>query len=392
MSAFGSRPAPDPHKVEDLSVRFAINFQKCYGEGGYGKTFAASDKSSRDALAVKVVDTRRMKPEAILKECHILENLKHRNIIQVTGHGLGYEGKNQHLYFIFMEAATGGELFDEIIDGGPMTEQRALDCFCQLLDAITYCHIAGVAHRDLKLENVLKSQPGTSGSLKVIDFGLSHVYPRLPTGEIDRSQPLRDVCGSKSYAAPEVLAGRGYDGFQADMWSLGVCLFAMLSGFFPLDEACRSDWRFDRLLGAQRSGYSTVATIYTFYKRDWKHLSPAVIDLLDRLLQIEPTKRMGMEQAREHAWVTGKPLGPKDAYDDDGPEPVYRGYKCGDFETEELHVDPDDEPVYRSLGSALESPSMAAAALPGLVRQKGKINLQGVDDNLEDPFEALGLE
>jgi hypothetical protein len=125
-----------------------------------------------------------------------------------------------------------------------------------MLDGVNYCHIAGVAHRDLKLENVLLN---AEGKLKLIDFGLSHVYPvNRSTGFVDRSKPLRDVCGSKSYAAPEVLAAKGYDGFAADMWSLGVCLFAMLSGFFPLDEATEQDWRFPRLHVAQSHGASTV--------------------------------------------------------------------------------------------------------------------------------------
>merc|ERR1719450_1504017 len=154
-----------------------------------------------------------------------------------------------------------------------MPEPVARNFFCQMLDGVAYCHLAAVAHRDLKLENVLLNE---QGALKLIDFGLSHVYPRQADGSVDRSKPLRDVCGSKSYAAPEVLGGRGYDGFAADMWSLGVCLFAMLSGFFPLDEASNNDWRYPKLLEAQRSKRSTTVTVYGWYKRSPKHLSPEI--------------------------------------------------------------------------------------------------------------------
>merc|ERR550514_965887 len=142
-----------------------------------------------------------------------------------------------------------------------MTEAEARNFFCMMLDGLAYCHLAGVAHRDLKLENVLLNE---AGALKLIDFGLSHVYPRLADGvSVDRSKPLRDVCGSKSYAAPEVLASKGYDGFAADMWSIGVCLFAMLSGFFPLDEAATGDWRYPKLCEAQARRASTVAAVYS---------------------------------------------------------------------------------------------------------------------------------
>ena len=172
-----------------------------------------------------------------------------------------------------------------------------------MLDGVAYCHLAGVAHRDLKLENVLLNE---QGALKLIDFGLSHVYPRLADGvTIDRSRPLKDVCGSKSYAAPEVLASRGYDGFAADMWSLGVCLFAMLAGFFPLDEASSNDWRFAKLVEAQRQGRSTTAIVFGWYKRTCRHLTPEVIHMLDGLLTLDPSKRLSMEQTRAHPWVTG---------------------------------------------------------------------------------------
>ena len=79
-----------------------------------------------------------------------------------------------------------------------------------------YCHEQGVVHRDLKLENVLLSGENTC---KLCDFGLAHAYDMGPSGEVVRT-PLKEVCGSKSYCAPEVLAGLGYDGGLADMWSL----------------------------------------------------------------------------------------------------------------------------------------------------------------------------
>merc|ERR1719359_1414435 len=76
--------------------KFAVDFTKKYGEGGYGATFGASDKATGEALAVKIIDTRRMKPAAIQKECQILEVLTHANVISVKGHGLGVD-KQAHL-------------------------------------------------------------------------------------------------------------------------------------------------------------------------------------------------------------------------------------------------------------------------------------------------------
>lgn len=349
-----SRPETDPNKTAktDLATRFLIDKTKQFGEGGYGVTVGATDLQTGEKLACKIIDLRKSKKEAIAKECLILETLSHVHIISMRGHGVGYGGleENAHLYFIFMEVAEGGELFDQVMDHGQIPEQSARIWFCQMLDAINYCQLAGVAHRDIKLENVLLN--GDRSQAKVIDFGLSHVYPvDRSTGVtiVDRSKPLRDVCGSKSYAAPEVLGQRGYDGFAADMWSLGVCLFAMLSGFFPLDEAAPRDWRFNALLNAQRQGRSTVATVYQFYKRSPSHLSKSVIHMLDRMLDMDPARRMTMAEARQHPWVTGKLAPPSQDSDAvitvDGDEPLYRGINQSVLWDAPDHDMLDDEPV-----------------------------------------------
>lgn len=208
-----------------------------------------------------------------------------------------------------MEVSSGGELFSKLCDEHdnptPLTEDATRRFMRQLLAGVTHCHARGVAHLDLKLENVLLS---SDDAIKIIDFGLSHQYAptstATPQADWDRSVPLRAVCGSKSYAAPEVLAGTGYDGFEADVWSLGVCAFALLSGFFPLDEAGGGDWRFDRLRRAQPLGRSTVGTIFSWYQRDAGHLSGEVIELLDGMLTINPAHRMTMQQAARRSATT----------------------------------------------------------------------------------------
>ena len=287
----------DELAVEKMFARFSVNEKKKYGQGGYGATYAALDVEKQEELAVKVIDTRRMKPEAIMKECRILETLDHTNVISVKAHGPGMRKKNQHhLYFIFMELASGGELFDQVIDRGTnaMTEEVAKGFIRQLLAGVAHCHSKLIAHRDLKLENVLLT---SSGVVKIIDFGLSHVYSAAEDGTADRSKALTDMCGSKSYAAPEVLSGAGYDGFAADVWSIGVSLFAMLSGFFPLDEASAKDWRFPKLCEAQDRRRSTTRVVYSWYRRSASHLSDSVIMLLDHMLAIDPAKRATMAQA-----------------------------------------------------------------------------------------------
>jgi serine/threonine protein kinase len=129
------------------------------------------------------------------------------------------------------------------------------------------------------------------------------VYERGADG-LPIVKKLREVCGSKSYAAPEVLDGRGYEGFPADVWSCGICLFAMLAGFFPLDEASGSDWRFERLKLAAAAGHSVTVAIFGFYERECS-LSREVCQLIDRMLIVEPTRRLTITQSLSSPWVTG---------------------------------------------------------------------------------------
>jgi len=188
------------------------------------------------------------------------------------------------------------------------------------------------------------------------------------------------VCGSKSYAAPEVLSATalgGYDGFACDAWSLGVCLFAMVSGFFPLDEASTNDWRFARLQAEQARHVSTTGVVYGWYKRTTGHLSRELIDLLDRLLTIDPSKRLGLEEVAEHPWVTEQKLEPPNTEVNADDYPVYRSINVGAFELNPSAVDFDEMPVYRSLGGLSAEEEVL---MPGLVRQKANFDLRMGDE------------
>lgn len=100
-----------------------------------------------------------------------------------------------------------------------------------------------------------------------------------------------------------------YDGFRADYWSLAVALFAMVSGFFPVEEATQRDWRFARLAMMQLRGdgtQSTTRAIYDFYSRPCP-LSDALVQLLDLMLNIQPPRRLPLHQTLASPWVTVGP-------------------------------------------------------------------------------------
>lgn len=95
-----------------------------------------------------------------------------------------------------------------------------------MYSAIYYSHSNKIAHRDLKPENLLLDEQ--QQNLKLIDFGLSN--------SMRDSQVLKTACGSPNYAAPEIISGRCYSGIEADIWSMGVILYAMVCGSLPFDD------------------------------------------------------------------------------------------------------------------------------------------------------------
>ena len=279
---------PDRYMLRDTPARQQRNSDfellddaQQLGGGGYSQVFTARHKLTGEVVAAKIIKSAQAQAEYIQMELSILRTLSHPNIVVLRGHE-AMAADDQHA--IFFEVCEGGDLFAYVRRSGLLSEAEARPCFAQIVAAVAYLHEQGIAHRDIKLENVLLAKNGC----KLCDFGLAHAYS-APYDTAD-SRWLHEICGSKSYSAPEVLAGRGYDGFGADVWSCGVCLFAMLAGFFPYDEASETDWRYERATLAAASRTSTTRLIFGFYERPCV-LSPAAVQLIDLLLAIAPAHR-----------------------------------------------------------------------------------------------------
>ncbi|CAI5467982.1 unnamed protein product [Closterium sp. Yama58-4] len=223
------------------------------GKGQFGVVAECVERNSGRRLACKVVAARRQAMDAAGREAVALSLLKGcENIVTLEDVFIGEEGKGMVLV---MELATGGDLLTRIEQKGRIPESEARDLFKGVAMALKQCHDNGVIHRDVKPDNVLlfpaKSSPlgkipsesasptsvsprltlisdfrgrGCEFTAKLADFGIARV---LAPGEKSEG-----YAGSFPYEAPEVMAGKPYD-FSADIWSLGVTLYAMLSGKWP---------------------------------------------------------------------------------------------------------------------------------------------------------------
>lgn len=178
--------------------------------------------------------------------------------------------------YLIMEYASGGELFDYIVKHQRIQEKEACLFFQQLLSGIEYVSRLNIVHRDLKPENLLLD---FDKGIKIVDFGLSNTYK---TGEL-----LKTACGSPCYAAPEMIAGKKYNGTNVDIWSCGVILFALICGFLPFEDPNTSNL-YKKILSAD---FQTP-----------NYVSDEAKDLFHCILNTDPEKRYTIEQIRQHPW------------------------------------------------------------------------------------------
>ena len=195
-----------------------------------------------------------------------------------------------HLCLI-MEHAAGGELFDRINAAGRFLEPEARYFFQQLIAGVFHCHISGVCHRDLKLENTLLDD-STPPHIKICDFGYSK-------SSYLHSAPKTTV-GTPAYIAPELLQQKlkadarleqkqAYSGEAADVWSLGVILYVMLVGSYPFEDP--SD---------PGNFHKTIRRIVQakYVVPSFVQASPELIDLLQKIFAPDPSARCGRGRDR----------------------------------------------------------------------------------------------
>uniref|UniRef100_A0A671EE99 non-specific serine/threonine protein kinase n=1 Tax=Rhinolophus ferrumequinum TaxID=59479 RepID=A0A671EE99_RHIFE len=205
----------------DLDFYAHYELQETIGEGAFGKVVLGEHILTKTKVAVKIIDQRVSKKirRSLLHEVRCMADLHHLNIVR-----LFHVISSAESLFLVMEFVPGGDMLDYLRDHGRMSEDTARGVFRQLVSAVHYCHEKGVAHRDLKPQNVLLD---AQMNAKLIDFGL---------GAASGIRQLNTFCGSFLYAAPELFLSKIHDGCATDTWSLGLMLYEMLTGTIPFQD------------------------------------------------------------------------------------------------------------------------------------------------------------
>uniref|UniRef100_A0A914C460 Protein kinase domain-containing protein n=1 Tax=Acrobeloides nanus TaxID=290746 RepID=A0A914C460_9BILA len=275
-SCIGGEPleSADPNILKrDIKHRFEIT--KRLGSGTYGKVSLAFDHKTEREVAVKLIKKSAIENKQdlirIRREIRIMSALKHPNIIQI------YEVfENKDKIILVMEYASGGELYDHVSKHGSLPESEARRIFRQITSAVLYCHKHKVAHRDLKLENILLD---IDSNAKIADFGLSNYF--------NEKTFLSTFCGSPLYASPEIINGTPYKGPEVDCWSLGILLYTLVYGSMPFDGR-----DFNRMVRQIKRG--------AYYEPD----TPSTASMLIRnMLRVNPDRRADIDEIASHWWL-----------------------------------------------------------------------------------------
>jgi len=260
------------------------------GSGTRGKVRRAIHRQTGQVVAIKIIPfgklrnrNQRSSPQSIEAEALILQSLNHPYIVPLFDFFIN----SGTAVYLVMELSQGGDLFDRIIQKGKYNEVESRRVMRRLLAALHYLHQdRGIVHRDLKPENILCASSTDDITVKLTDFDLAKSIT---------DDGLKTFCGTPQYFAPEVLrrrhsiAGRGRYGKEADMWSLGVILYILLSGTPPFDTSDNID--------------AVAEANITFCSEEWRAVSDSAKDFVASLLEIDPTKRICVVNACSHRWI-----------------------------------------------------------------------------------------
>ncbi|KAL8599941.1 hypothetical protein ACOMHN_050243 [Nucella lapillus] len=259
------------------------------GEGSFAKVKEGLHLTTGEKVAVKVIDKKRAQTDRYVRknlrrEGRLLQQIRHNHVIQLLE-----VMETEHCYYLVTDYCAGGDLVDYITKRKRLDETEAKRFMRQVVSAVDYLHRLGIIHRDLKIENMLLDE---NRNIKLIDFGLSNTIKvsTAPEGNAHAQEYLVTQCGSPAYAAPELLNHEKY-GLPADIWSIGVNLYAMLTGSLPFTvDPFNIRTLHDKMVSGQMNplppGLSTEAK-----------------DLLRKLLRAEPEQRLTITEILRHPWL-----------------------------------------------------------------------------------------
>ncbi|XP_054157206.1 uncharacterized protein LOC128955559 [Oppia nitens] len=261
------------------------------GEGSYGTVFKALTLSTPVAIkSIRICrlsgpDGKRKTPTKPLKnELAILSTLDHPNIVKLINYFHIIDNKNMFTLIIVMQLAEGGSLSDYLKVNGHFPENRCRTFISQLINALIYMKTKHIAHRDLKLANILLD---AKRDILITDFGLSC---------FTANKQSTTLCGTHQYMAPELMDGttNAYNAYAVDVWAVGVILFCLRTSEYPFPNS-------------RKSALRHMIRRKFVCKFDLNELSEDIKLFFNDIFTPDPIYRPTIEQLAKHSWISNEP-------------------------------------------------------------------------------------
>lgn len=248
------------------------------GKGSFAEVWLAKHNKSNTNVAIKVIPKKSIKQEdqkiRLFREIQLQKKFQHQYLASFYG-----MIENDDNYYLIMEFLPRGTLSTKVAQEGNLSDSKSRHYFIQIIYSMLYMHNQlNVAHRDLKAENIMID---LEDNIRIIDFGLSREIPK---------EKFKTKCGSPQYSAPEIFTDDTYSE-AVDVWSAGVILFYMATGYFPFDGLTRADM--------VKKIINNDVSFPSFLKTDLQ-------DLLKKMLDKNPKTRITFSEIMNHPWFIHK--------------------------------------------------------------------------------------
>ncbi|XP_048718677.1 ribosomal protein S6 kinase alpha-3 isoform X2 [Lepidochelys kempii] len=319
------------HSIVQLhrnSIQFTDGYEvkEDIGVGSYSICKRCIHKATNMEYAVKIIDKSKRDPT---EEIEILLRYgQHPNIITLKD--VYDDGK---YVYVVTELMKGGELLDKILRQKFFSEREASAVLLTITRTVEYLHAQGVVHRDLKPSNILYvDESGNPESIRICDFGFAKQL-RAENGL------LMTPCYTANFVAPEVLKRQGYDA-ACDIWSLGVLLYTMLTGYTPFANG--PDDTPEEILARIGSGKFSLTGGY------WNSVSVTAKDLVSKMLHVDPHQRLTAAQVLRHPWIVDCDQLPQYQLNRQDAPHLVKGAMAATYSALNRNQSPVLEPVGRS--------------------------------------------
>lgn len=277
------------------------------GEGTYGVVYKARDRRTNLFVAMKKIRLETEDegiPSTTLREISTLRQLRHPNIVELND-VIHSEGR---LYLVFEFVDKDLKKYMEAVNG-PLNPELVRSYTAQLLRGLEFCHLRAVMHRDLKPQNILVSR---DGKLKLADFGLARAF-------VPPIRPFTHEVVTLWYRPPEILLGSKTYALPMDMWAVGAIIAEMVTKrpLFPGDSEIDEIFKIFRIMGTPNDETWPGCTQLPDWNESfpiWPQLQISKfvpgfcaegIDLIERLLTLDPKTRLSAHQALQHPYLEG---------------------------------------------------------------------------------------